>query len=644
MKPTGAFEHLVSRRTVWSSSMPDQVKPVHRKRTAVIGGLVAGAVAITAVVIAVPWALAGQGVADLRADTNRDGVVDLDGRSDVEGKGEWTEERGAIFLPNIGDSAGRGKPSDPANAGLSDAELAAIHDANDNVPRATENFAPLRTMPIADLDDEATGTVALAGVGADKARLFLERDGEWVFVDEGVQLSREELAAGLVLGIDGRDVIRPGEWDGKVTVRFSVKQGLLEDTDEVQMRVAPVLTHHHLQEVEQVVTSSDPESPVQTAFVADLTERTRAIGQPDPVALPAPWDQWAQDYMEPGYATMPGPDGTVRSIRIIIRSPQSVREAGRQVFELRGPGVGAVQFEEGRRDEVNSMGNVETIPPYEHNGVSYPAGRIITGAQGQKLPASLEFFQAQGAQDPLVLDSNWLGIGHVDEFVQFLPADNERGWTIAVADPNAGRQILVDAQAAGHGSVPTNSRPEGDSGSPFPEPPKRPIDEYLADAEALAQNESAAAHIEENLEILLKETGVGADEVVRIPALFEDMAFSFDFGGDGTTPAEGEDEFEMPPGFANDDRGPDDPDHGSAAAYVPGAINGIVIGTDYIAPQQWGPVVDGKDLFGEAVAGVYADAGLTVHWIDDWDSHHVMGGEVHCGTNTLRTMATEWWQ
>jgi protein-arginine deiminase len=630
----------------------EEEPPVRRKRTAVIGGLVAGAVAVAAVVIAVPWALAGQGVADLRADTNRDGVVDVEGDSDVEGKGEWTEERGAVFLPNIGDSAGRGRPSDPANAGLSDAELAAIHDANDDVPRATENFAPLRTMPIDDLDGDATGTVALVGDGADKARLFLQRGSEWVFLDEAAELTRDELAAGLVLGIDGRDVIRPGEWDGKVTVRFTVAQGLVDDTDEVQLRVAPVLTHHHLQEVEQVVTSSDPGSPEQTRFVADLTERIGEIGQPDPIALNAPWDQWAQDYMEPGYATMPGPDGTVTSIRIIIRSPQTVREAGRQVFELRGPGVGAIQFEEGRRDEVNSMGNVETTPPYELNGVSYPAGRIITGAQGQKLPASLEFFQAQGAQDPIVLDSNWLGIGHVDEFVQFLPADNERGWTIAVMDPAAGRKVLEEAQAAGHGDALTNSRPvqEGGSDSFFPEPPKRTIDEYLADADALAQNESAAAHIEENLEVLLRETGVGADEVVRIPALFEDMAFFSDAGASEEAPAEGErsdegaEEFEMPPGFPNDDRGPDDPDHGWAAAYMPGAINGIVIGTDYFAPQQWGPIVDGTDIFAEAVSRAYADAGMTVQWIDDWDSHHVMGGEVHCGTNTLRTMATSWWE
>jgi protein-arginine deiminase len=54
--------------------------------------------------------------------------------------------------------------------------------------------------------------------------------------------------------------------------------------------------------------------------------------------------------------------------------------------------------------------------------------------------------------------------------------------------------------------------------------------------------------------------------------------------------------------------------------------------------------VDGTDIFAEAVSRAYADAGMTVQWIDDWDSHHVMGGEVHCGTNTLRTMATSWWE
>jgi hypothetical protein len=54
----------------------------------------------------------------------------------------------------------------------------------------------------------------------------------------------------------------------------------------------------------------------------------------------------------------------------------------------------------------------------------------------------------------------------------------------------------------------TNSRPvhEGGSDAFFPEPPERTIDEYLADSEALAQNESAAGHIEEDLEVLLRES------------------------------------------------------------------------------------------------------------------------------------------
>lgn len=41
---------------------------------------------------------------DIRADTNRDGKVDLTGDTDVAGKGFWSNTRGAIFLPNIDDS------------------------------------------------------------------------------------------------------------------------------------------------------------------------------------------------------------------------------------------------------------------------------------------------------------------------------------------------------------------------------------------------------------------------------------------------------------------------------------------------------------------------------------------------------------
>jgi hypothetical protein len=45
------------------------------------------------------------------------------------------------------------------------------------------------------------------------------------------------------------------------------------------------------------------------------------------------------------------------------------------------------------------------------------------------------------------------------------------------------------------------------------------------------------------------------------------------------------------------------------------------------------------------------DIGLTVHWIDDWDTYHRQAGEIHCGTNVVRTPAEaapsysgpQWW-
>jgi protein-arginine deiminase len=80
------------------------------------------------------------------------------------------------------------------------------------------------------------------------------------------------------------------------------------------------------------------------------------------------------------------------------------------------------------------------------------------------------------------------------------------------------------------------------------------------------------------------------------------------------------------------------------SAYVPGAINGVVLShTRYLAAKQWGPVIGGKDLFGEAVTDAYAKAGLQVAYLDDW-MYHLGAGEVHCGTNTLRETSARWWR
>jgi protein-arginine deiminase len=67
-----------------------------------------------------------------------------------------------------------------------------------------------------------------------------------------------------------------------------------------------------------------------------------------------------------------------------------------------------------------------------------------------------------------------------------------------------------------------------------------------------------------------------------------------------------------------------------------------VLGYEYIASNPFGPIIKGRDVFADAVMDVYARANMTVHFIDDYMSHHVRGGEVHCATNSLRDASIPW--
>ncbi|HEY2963438.1 MAG TPA: protein-arginine deiminase family protein [Pyrinomonadaceae bacterium] len=46
---------------------------------------------------------------------------------------------------------------------------------------------------------------------------------------------------------------------------------------------------------------------------------------------------------------------------------------------------------------------------------------------------------------------------------------------------------------------------------------------------------------------------------------------------------------------------------------------------------------DNVDLFEACIQILLEDIGLTVHWVDDWETYHRRTGEIHCGTNVVRT-------
>lgn len=303
---------------------------------------------------------------------------------------------------------------------------------------------------------------------------------------------------------------------------------------------------------------------------------------------------------------------------------------------MRGIGVGAVQHLGGARDEINSMGNLECTPPFEHDGKKWPAGRIIMGSHGPYEPHILPYLRAQEVQDPILLDTAWLWVGHVDEFIQFLPAKSERGWVIVVADPEAALKMLQEADEAGHGELPLLSRKtdapvngitmenvnDDNYGSLSVPVPEKKITQFLSETVNVVANHEAGGRIAANLEILKTTTGITDAEIHHLPALFQT-----------------EDRSKLP------SLGPRAEDEKLACMAVhPATINGVVLTGfgSYLAPNPWGPVIEGKDIMAEATRELYAELGWKTTFLDTWNSHHAYGGELHCATNTVREMR-RWW-
>ncbi|MFI7015475.1 protein-arginine deiminase domain-containing protein [Streptomyces sp. NPDC050164] len=638
-------------------------------------GSVVLALAAAGSVLAGPAVAAETGSrADLRADVNRDGRVDVTGGSDKRGEDSWSVGRGAVYLPNIDDDSKRCPVTGPGGKPLSDAKLAACNDGSDALVNGSADAADLarvRSVPMPGLRKDAQGSLKVT-TGGKHARLFVKRSGKWVLVTSKTRLTAAELRSGVEFGVEGTDVVRDSaKWDGRAVVRLAVTSGQKSTSDAVTLRVAPLLTHHHLQNTQQVmVTEVQGEgeySRLQQKFVAELGKEVKKAGITKPLVTFEKYaDPWAQDFVEPAYVSMTGPGGHRQVMRVMLRSAQPDRDAGRELFErVRGRDVGVVQVTDRAEPDdwsLNSMGNLETIPPYAHGGRSFPAGRIImgerkdSGARPSKVVRTL--LKSQGLQDPLLLDTSWLGVGHVDEFVQFLPADTPRGWRIGVADPQAGLRLLRDAKRDGHGKTKMFSVP-GRKDSPAP---KETIDQALASRHLVADNEMAARRIAANLEILKRETGVTDGEIVRVPALYTRDSEALTAEGQeipvprltrmgaGSDLVDSLGDHGQQKWLAENPAGsraaaPAAPATVMTSAYVPGAVNGVLLARDrYLAPRQWGPVIGGKDIFTQAVTAAYQRVGLKVSYIDDWYTYHLGMGEVHCGTNTLRDATAAWWQ
>jgi protein-arginine deiminase len=596
----------------------------------------------------------------IRADVDRDGLLTP---ADDVGKEAWTQERGALMLPNVDDDQGRCPTADPGGERLPDERLADCGDATDTVVNGAADLADLAPVSLTATRVSAGTTATVAADPASRAyvRIFARRHGRMVQLKPDDRLTADELRRGVQLGVEATDFIRdPRTWAGFTDLVLRVSGDGATTEDRVRLRVAPLVFQHDLMPIRQLMTADhttepaevergkpyDPAAqpravePGEAAFRRDLRRGLDRAGLPAPLFnYPTGGDVWMQDLFKTAYASLPAPGGREHRITVLVRSADvmpgtatpafPLRDASRSAFPLlRGPGTGVIQQYDATRvggedsqfyGSFSSTGNFGTLPPYTWQGRRYPVGRVVYGGTGGKESPDATFtrmLEAQGYQQPIAVDTSWLGVGHIDEFLSFVPARNDRGWVAVVADPDLGRKLLEDLVDKGQGGEPLvrGIAPQDTT------KPGLTVAGALRDPSLTRGTEIARKGIDSALRTLREEAGLTERHIVRVPALFEKLDLPADY-----------------------------PRQDVVANYLPGAANGVSTGTGvYLAPRQHSPLNDGRDTFEQAAEKALSGTGTRISWVEDWDySHHrgTVGGEVHCATNTVRDPSgtRPWW-
>ncbi len=563
--------------------------------------------------------------ADLRADVDRDGVVAPPGGADEAGEDEWTAARGATVLANLDDDLGACR----ADSTLPDPGLDDCSDAADEVVNGTDDLADLAPVAVSPWPDAPRGARAFVSVRpAEKGRLFRLDGVEPVALGAEDPLDREALRSGVELGLEATDFVRdPSVWDGVLEVSLRVEADSSGGSDRIVFRVAPLVVNHHLQSPEAVLAANLP-GLAEAAYRADLAAAIEASGAAAGLTLVEGRanDQWSQDHFEAGWTSVPGPDGP-RGMSVFLRTPHvdyfndplfPLRRAGRAVFEdFRGPDVAGVQeYEPGGTEEqqtLNSLGNLEVVPPYSLEGADFPFGRLLIGMTDALAPDArfLELLRAQGVQPWIALDTSWLTVGHVDETLSFVGVDSPRGWAVVVADVGLTLELFEGWAAAGHGDAELFVGKEWlDLEELVYFPATTTVQGVLDDPEVMAASAAAEVETAGQLAVLEREAGIAEADLIRVPSLhFRSL--------------------------------------GGSVAYLPATANLAELGRGHVAvADPHGPVIDGADVLRAAIVEAFASRGIVVHFVEDWDGYHRLNGDVHCGSNVVRARPAEedWWR
>lgn len=435
------------------------------------------------------------------------------------------------------------------------------------------------------------------------------------------------------------------------------------------------------------VNLADPENATPTG-VPYLDVNTWRDDPDSPLANDD--DRWLRDTIVSGHTAWPGNNGAVEEKQVFMKTFR-LRPLQNWVYEtLLSASVGVTYPAAGSRNDHlndgNSGGNIGVTPPVKKTTnagtTEYLYGRIYYGdnVYSRVNFSTRAFFDAQNMQAAIALDTDWLSVGHVDEMMTFVPyaagANAFKKWKLLIASPKAAYDLMTTNQGA-HGAAKVMQRPAWNTGtSTFGYTNLRiggtsvacTINDLLGNGNApLANPDGSGAYtyaqlrnwnlngieqvIGRNVSLLKDAFDLDDSDIIRVPVIFYPCHqidenrptlindfISWRVGGDDHG-------FNVFPGKNNGFR------TGALTADMP---NMFVGNNRLYVPKPFGPWIEapghdmaaardedknGYDLFEQDLKTKLATAGVThtCVFIDDWNDYHVAHGEIHCGTNELRT-------
>lgn len=370
----------------------------------------------------------------------------------------------------------------------------------------------------------------------------------------------------------------------------------------VPFRVAPFILPNALDPADEILIADRPST---RAAVAALTPLAQKLGVKLTAFAGDKADVWMQDTIEFGQYAFPAHSGP-QQVTAVLTGLRKEFGFGADALDaqmqkvLQERNIVTVEAGMPRKQTrwIDWFGNLEVTPPLtDRKNQSFPYGRILTGKQDslEMHPGVMKFLESQRMQwPPIVVDTSWLMIGHVDEVVNFVPAKNRAGFRVLLPSPKAARDVLDDAVRNGRGdlAVFAGTRRETSVAK---------LRDSIAGSAENAKIDRIIAGVQDQLK---SELNLGDDDFVHVPVLF---------------------------------------DRGGAA--IPNAVNSLIVNGHVFAPDPRGPRHEAKDLFAEAIRTAMSGCDVQVSFVDVWDAYHSRGGELHCGTNAIRRLRDPaWWK